>query len=330
MTSEQAACLIWGTPAKTLPTARDGQKVASPRAAGCYYISGTAQATLNAWGETNKTLITSWLVEQRRLGVLCPDITSTTLNNIKRRRSLSVHERADNLLRYLDAKSDILGNIVKLYALDNSNDQKTAFELMAWTESRQVSEVKTLAEYCSEEGWIQHRATERSGSSKNTIHELMLRPLGYARLAELDSMNSDSKQAFVAMWFDDTMKDAYDQGISPAIEDAGYRAVRIDQKDHNNKIDDEIIAEIRRSRFLVADFTQGDSGARGGVYYEAGFAHGLGIPVIFICRQNAICNVHFDTRQYNHILWEDQSDLRDKLVKRISATIGDGPDKSRN
>ena len=83
----------------------------------------------------------------------------------------------------------------------------------------------------------------------------MLRPLGYARLAELDSMNSDSKQAFVAMWFDDTMKDAYDQGISPAIEDAGYRAVRIDQKDHNNKIDDEIIAEIRRSRFLVADFT---------------------------------------------------------------------------
>ena len=46
-----------------------------------------------------------------------------------------------------------------------------------------------------------------------------------------------------------------------------------------DKIDDEIIGEIRRSRFLVADFTHGDKGARGSVYYEAGFAYGLGLPV---------------------------------------------------
>ena len=58
------------------------------------------------------------------------------------------------------------------------------------------------------------------------------------------------------MWFDLSMDEAYQNGIQPAIEDAGYEAVRIDRKDHNNKIDDEIIAEIRRSRFLVADFTQ--------------------------------------------------------------------------
>ena len=69
--------------------------------------------------------------------------------------------------------------------------------------------------------------------------------------------------------------------LNCGIEDAGYEAVRIDEKEHTNKIDDEIIAEIRRSRFVVADFTQGKDGARGGVYYEAGFAHGLGIEVIF-------------------------------------------------
>jgi hypothetical protein len=78
---------------------------------------------------------------------------------------------------------------------------------------------------------------------------------------------------------------------------------------------------------LVADFTQGESGARGGVYYEAGFAHGLNLPVIFTCREDAIGKVHFDTRQYNHIVWETVEELRDKLAKRIAATVGDGPGK---
>ena len=127
------------------------------------------------------------------------------------------------------------------------------------------------------------------------------------------------------MWFDDSMKEAYDQGIAPAIRDAGYEPVRVDQKEHVNKIDDEIVAEIRRSRFLVADFTQGRMGARGGVYYEAGFAQGLGIPVIFCCRKDRLRKVHFDTRQYNHIDWETPEDLRKRIVQQILAVIGDGP-----
>ena len=82
------------------------------------------------------------------------------------------------------------------------------------------------------------------------------------------------------------------------------------------------------SRFLVADFTQGETGPRGGVYYEAGFAHGLNIQVIFTCRKDALEKVHFDTRQYPHIVWETPQELRDKLAKRISSVLGDGPLKN--
>lgn len=197
---------------------------------------------------------------------------------------------------------------------------------MAWTESRRISEIITLAEYAHAEGWVEHRVRPPENLAETQdIHELMVRPPGYARLAALDGSDSTSTQAFVAMWFDPSMVAAYDNGIAPAIRDAGYEPVRIDRKDHNNKIDDEIIAEIRRSRFVIADFTQGNSGARGGVYYEAGFAHGLNVPVIFTCRADALIDVHFDTRQYNHIAWQDADDLRDRLAKRISATIGDGP-----
>ena len=103
--------------------------------------------------------------------------------------------------------------------------------------------------------------------------------------------------------------------------------MRIDRKPDVNKIDDEIIAEIRRSRFLVADFTHGEDGARGGVYYEAGFAYGLDLPVIYSCRKDKEKKLHFDTRQYYHILWGTPEELRDSLAQRIEAFIGAGPNK---
>ena len=152
---------------------------------------------------------------------------------------------------------------------------------------------------------------------------------GYSQIAEQET-NVDSSQAFIAMWFDDSMDKAYEEGIAPAIREAGYKALRIDRKEHSNKIDDEIIAEIRRSRFLVADFTQGEDGARGGVYFEAGFAHGLDIPVIYACREDVKDKLAFDTRQYNHIMWKTTDELREGLKNRIEAVIGEGPDKGRS
>src|SRR5690606_26056659 len=102
---------------------------------------------------------------------------------------------------------------------------------------------------------------------------------------------------------------------------------------HNNKIDDEIIAEIRMSRFLVADFTSGEAQSktgpvhlpRGGVYYEAGFARGLGMEVISCIREDQVAQVHFDTRQISHVLWADAGQLRERLYNRIIATVGPGP-----
>ena len=80
---------------------------------------------------------------------------------------------------------------------------------------------------------------------------------GYKRLEEIETTNQDSTKVFIAMWFDPSMDEVWDKGIKPAITEAGYKPVRIDRKEHMNKIDDEIIAEIRRSRFVVADFTHG-------------------------------------------------------------------------
>ena len=126
---------------------------------------------------------------------------------------------------------------------------------------------------------------------------------------------------FCAMWFSEEVAQLWTSVIEPATRLAGYEPLRIDGKQHNGKIDDEIMASIRGSRFVIADFT----GNRGGVYYEAGFAHGLGLPVIFMCREGDA--LHFDVRQYNCIFWKPDGleDAQARLKNRILATLGQGP-----
>ena len=119
------------------------------------------------------------------------------------------------------------------------------------------------------------------------------------------------------MSFDPSLTDAYQLGIEPAVMDCKFDPIRIDLIHHNEKICDKIMAEIRLAQFVIADFTC----HRGGVYFEAGFALGLGRSVIWTCREDDLINTHFDTRQYNHIVWATPPDLRAKLVDRIRATI---------
>ena len=185
---------------------------------------------------------------------------------------------------------------------------------MAYSESTKTSELTYLFNYLERRGWTDGKEDE-----------ITITVEGYARFEELRNAPRESSQAFVAMWFDESTDKLWEQGIKPAIEDAGYKPLRIDKKHHANRIDDQIIAEIRRSRFIVADCTHGEEGARGSVYYEAGFAHGLSIKVIFTCRKDWLDEIHFDTRQYPHIVWEDPKELRQQLAERISALMGDGP-----
>ena len=153
--------------------------------------------------------------------------------------------------------------------------------------------------------------------------QLILTPAGWAEVERLKGVNVESAIGFVAMSFHPEFSDLYDHGIAPGIVAAGYESFRIDRAEHSNRIDDEIIASIRRTRFLVADFTT----QRGGIYFEAGYALGLGLRVIWLVRADELENVHFDNRQYNFIRWQpgEWEALQRALKNRIEATIGAGP-----
>ena len=316
MSDNSIDCPIWATPASRIEKHQGVPYIDSPRAGGKY--------VLEVWplklDDATKAHLTSWLINQRRLGEESPLITLKTIEDAKQRRDLPVYERADRFLRYLSRIEPFVGCRFVMEESELLHAQallESRMTVTAMPES--TDEIKFFLDYLAAKGWIN---VHRSGEYNLTIE-------GYAHLEELERGATDSSQAFVAMWFHDSMTDAWEEGIKPAIEDAGYEALRIDQKEHDNKIDDEIIAEIRRSRFIVADFTHGEDGARGGVYYEAGFAHGLGIQVIFTCRKDVFEKVHFDTHQYNHIVWETPEELRSRLVDRIAAVVGDGPRRAK-
>ncbi|WP_337184237.1 hypothetical protein [Shinella sp.] len=311
-------CAIWQSP--TLSAHSDGGPwlYDSPRGGGRYSITGSASETVRSLSNKQKSYLTTWLVEQRRLGVAEPTVTTDEVSRFKNGVPRSIVARRDSLLKAILDHSSGLGETV------DYSGPKLPY-ILAETESLQMMEVSALVSFCKSDRLL----------SEPFKGQVALTFDGHSRLEELSLRSSSATQAFVAMWFGSEVAAAYREGIEPAIIEAGYKPMRIDQKEHNNKIDDEIIAEIRRSRFLVADFTCGlmESGGtltaipRGGVYYEAGFAQGLGIPVIWCCREDHIGHVHFDTRQFNHITWKTPEELRGKLRNRIGAVLGDGPFK---
>jgi hypothetical protein len=144
---------------------------------------------------------------------------------------------------------------------------------------------------------------------------------GILALETMNKTGGQFTQGFVAMWFDPTLEAAWTNGFDPAIRKAGYRPFRVDKKDYVGGITDQIIAEIRRSRFIVVDYTE----QVGGVYFEAGFALGLGLTVIPTCRQDQISELHFDIRHLNTLPWQQPLDLAENLTKRIVAVVGAGP-----
>lgn len=124
------------------------------------------------------------------------------------------------------------------------------------------------------------------------------------------------RTAFIAMSFNPELEEIR-KVISDVVSWQGFKPIIIDSKEHNNQIFPEIFYEIQNAEFVIADLTD----HRNGVYYEAGYAKGLGKEVIFTCKMDDFDNRHFDVAQTNTIVWSEPYKLREKLSARIESTF---------
>lgn len=192
-----------------------------------------------------------------------------------------------------------------IFAGKFASEMPHLFFLKDWKEEENVVETQFWLNTLLALGYIQNR-----------YNGYLLTLEGWKRASNYLKEKTTSKTAFIAMHFVDELKFARKE-ILNAVNSSGFYPVIIDAKEHNNQIVPEILYEIRKSRFVVADFTN----QRGGVYYEAGYAEGLNIPVIALCREDDFNNVHFDLKQKNTILWKTPEEISMRLKKRIDATL---------
>ena len=126
------------------------------------------------------------------------------------------------------------------------------------------------------------------------------------------------RKGFIAMKFGDTLLDKLlAEVLKPCAKQAGFELFRLDDTPRAGLIDDRLRVEIQFSDFLVADLTHDNAGA----YWEAGYAEGLGKPVIYICEKKKFetAKTHFDTNHHLTIIWD--KDNLPKAGEDLKATI---------
>ena len=248
--------------------------------------------------------LSAWIRDIKERGEDPPELTkdnySAILGSIP---DYSVLEKQERLLSVIARRSDYPGAAVRLTSY-------TDYPL-AWADN--PKEFSFYMKSFVERGLVK-------GSIDDTWenYKIYITPEGWEYLEKSMKRPIETIQAFVAMSFSDKMESVYGNAIYPAIDKAGYRPYKVDREPHIDRIDVKIIAEIKNSRFLVADVTE----QKAGVYFEAGYAMGIGLPVIWSVKKEDLDNVHFDTRQYNHIVWETEEELRETLYNFICAVIG--------
>lgn len=284
------------------PWPREGDWIAAD-CSGCgkYRISGTLYATGFPLADSERYRL-SYVLKQRTIDGLAPlELTTHTLPALLAGLpNPATHEKAGILLLSFARLHPKPGgpafrfDEVREYSLACARDDQEALFFLAGLQA---------ANLISSQG-------ERRYAITHT---------GWAEAARLAAGTpATSKRCFVALRFREDMLAVYESGIAPAIERAGFEPRIANEPKHNEQIDARIVAEIRQARFVVADVTYAPTG----VYFEAGYALGHGRQVIWTCREDREKeDMHFDTRQYNHILWQDADHLRKELYVRIVATI---------
>ncbi|QDA60259.1 hypothetical protein [Hymenobacter jejuensis] len=212
-------------------------------------------------------------------------------------------EKLDNLLLF----------IVSQQSEDGSSVSFSPTSLYKRLYFKSVAELAFYATALRDDGLVNFNPNNYDYYYLSLTHKGLL----YA--ASLEQATAKSVLCFVAMSFDKAVNYLYTDAIKPALEATGFNAFRVDEHhpDAEQTINDAIIAGIKRSRFCIADFTQ----HKKGVYFEAGYALGRGMKVIYTCHSDEFKDSHFDTNHYPHIIYDTSEELRTRLIAKIEAWI---------
>jgi nucleoside 2-deoxyribosyltransferase len=302
------ACPICGNPAR-FGIIGDSQQAECPRCSR-YRISRTASTSI---GERSSTFrgrmnASSWIYEARN-----PVIDSSLIEQLFNLPTPTVGSKALKLLAHFAELEPTPGRVIRF-----APETDLAAQAASWSEDR--DEVLYLLQVYLQD--TQRAVMPAIGEGGSGYIAFLISPAGWALLEESRRALGRSSDGFVAMSFATELRPTRD-ALLAGIRAAGWVPIIIDREEFTDKVDDEIVARIRQCRFVVADMTN----QRQNVYFEAGYAEGLGKPIVWSCRQDQLEGLHFDVRQYNFIGWRPDAlnELSERVKNRIGHVLGWGP-----
>jgi len=202
--------------------------------------------------------------------------------------------------------------LLNLYK-DNFNDDLEILRIKSWIKDSEI--LRKIAEKAQEKNFIKVQFT--LGRFFTFIEKLTFDGIEYVE--NLLQPNQNSKKIFLAFKFDDELSKIFNETISDMIRNLGLNPMIVNQDttSHDEKISDKIISELKSSKILIADLTHHSQN----VYYEIGYAMGMGIPIILTCKKDFMQNVAFDISQYPVFEWEGENELKEKIKNRIKVLL---------
>jgi len=146
---------------------------------------------------------------------------------------------------------------------------------------------------------------------------LLLQSEGGVSVREVQ-ISTQKPVCFVVMQFTEEYNALYSEVIRPTCESFGYTVVRADDFYTSGLIIEDITRSIRECTIVLADVTPNNPN----VFYEVGFAHGIGKPTILLSERNRE-KLPFDISGFRTLFYDNtiggKSTVEERLRKHLEA-----------
>jgi len=256
------------------------------------YLLAPSDFIANSEGRDVRYLLSAYLREHSdgiKELIVNDSLIQSVLPELK---EYNVERKIGKVLLYLGKYSEYPGSYVSLVG-----------ELFPVAYARNQSEFVFYRDHLEERGYIEKKSNDR----------IRLTAKGWNELYKMRRQGRDSKECFIAMSFREEYDKLYlalQKGVD--LAGRGYSAARLDDPQSPELIDNALIAKMKNSRFMIADFSANNAG----VYFEAGYMRGLGRHVISTCKkldaQGKLVDkkgedLHFDVEHYPTLFWEERN-----------------------
>ena len=287
------------------PDGFDGNRYSCPRC-GNFRFSRTLVSTLpnklssdsSAWAKISHALRSMQGNDQ------VAEMYSNTIDEVLKRLLPTPSEQADLFLRWVAEEVDGPGEIVEVGYVTHGGI----------IGSKSDAGFRFVLQHLFDEKLVSENMVEAEGDPS----QVTLTFKGWEHYETLRKGDKTFRKAFMAMKFGDpTLDEVVNAVFRPAVQQTGFELRKLDDSPPAGLIDNRLRVEIQTSDFLIADLSHDNSG----VYWEAGYAEGLGKPVVYTCERTKFEReqTHFDTSHHLTIKWD--RDNPNFATENLKATI---------